>query len=148
MDPRPDARRTLALIAHDSCKTDLVEWARFNRAELATHRLVATATTGALLAQEVDLPVERVHSGPHGGDLQIGALIVESIVDVLVFLWDPLEAQPHDPDVRALLRVAVVWNVRVACNRATADFLVSSPLLESGYRPLAKLGPSPGVAAV
>ncbi len=128
-------RKTIALIAHDNCKVDLIEWAEFNRDQLASHRLVATGTTGALLEFELGLQVDRVQSGPLGGDLQIGALLTEGAVDALVFFWDPLEAQPHDPDVRALLRVAVVWNVPVACNHATADFLVSSPLLASSYQP-------------
>lgn len=128
------ARKTIALIAHDSCKADLLEWAEFNREQLAHHRLVATGTTGTLLEHELGLQVERVKSGPLGGDLQIGARIAEGTVDLLVFLWDPLEMQPHDPDVRALLRIAVVWNLPVACTRATADFLVSSPLMSGPYQ--------------
>lgn len=127
--------RTIALIAHDNCKPDLVEWAEYNRTALAAHRLVATGTTGALLEHELGLPVQQMHSGPLGGDMQTGALIAEGHVDLLVFFWDPLEPQPHDPDVRALLRVAVLWNIPIACNRATADFVMSSPLLASGYRP-------------
>lgn len=131
----PSGAKTIALIAHDNCKTDLVEWGAFNRTALATHRLVATGATGALLERELGLNVQRVQSGPFGGDMQIGALITEGVVDMLIFFWDPLEPQPHDPDVRALLRVGVVWNIPVACNRTTADFLVSSPLLPSAYRP-------------
>lgn len=126
--------RSIALVAHDNCKADLVEWAEFNRRHLAVRRLVATGTTGSILEHEVGLSVERVQSGPLGGDMQIGAMITAGDVDMLIFFWDPLEAQPHDPDVRALLRVAAVWNIPVACNRATADFLVSSPLMTAAYR--------------
>lgn len=129
----PRARKRIALVAHDHKKEDLLAWARFNRRTLAEHELVATGTTGALIGAELDLDVALVHSGPFGGDLQIGASIVEGDVDLLLFFWDPLEPQPHDPDVRALLRIAVVWNIPVACNRATADFLISSPLLGSQY---------------
>jgi methylglyoxal synthase len=126
--------RVIALIAHDNCKVDLIEWALFNRDALTGRRLIATGTTGTLLEHEVGLAVERVHSGPLGGDLQIGALLAEGEIDMLIFFWDPLEPQPHDPDVRALLRIAVVWNVPVACNRATADFLLSSRLLDGSYQ--------------
>lgn len=123
--PRP---RRIALVAHDNRKKDLLEWAAFNVATLMRHRLVATGTTGSLLHDELELAVERVESGPLGGDLQIGAQIVEGSIDMLVFFWDPLEPQPHDPDVKALLRVAVLRDVPTACNRSTADFLISSPL--------------------
>lgn len=119
----------IALIAHDGCKRDMVDWARFNRDILAEHRLYATGTTGGLLIDEVGLEVTRFRSGPHGGDQQIGSRIAEGEVGLLVFFWDPLSAQPHEPDVRALLRLAVLANVPVACNRATADFVISSPLL-------------------
>jgi methylglyoxal synthase len=121
--------RGIALIAHDSCKPDMVDWARFNRAILREHRLYATGTTGGLLVDEVGLDITRFRSGPHGGDQQIGSRIAEGEVDLLVFLWDPLAAQPHEPDVRALLRLAVLANIPVACNRATANFIISSPLL-------------------
>ena len=135
MEAKRTAAKTIALIAHDNCKVELVEWAEFNRAALVEHRLVATGTTGTLLAYELGLDVTCVQSGPLGGDLQIGAQLTEGDIDVLIFFWDPLEPQPHDPDVRALLRIAVVWNVPVACNRATADFIVSAPLLASSYPP-------------
>ena len=124
----PDVRR-IALVAHDNRKQDMLEWAAYNRVTLARHELIATATTGRLLADELGLPVTRLLSGPFGGDQQIGARIAEGQVDLLVFMWDPLAPHPHDPDVKALLRVAVVWNIPVACNRASADFMVSSPLL-------------------
>ncbi|HEV7711687.1 MAG TPA: methylglyoxal synthase [Asanoa sp.] len=121
--------RGIALVAHDSCKQDMVDWARFNRRTLSTHRLFATGTTGGLLVDQVQLSVTRLRSGPHGGDQQIGSRIAEGDVDLLIFFWDPLTAQPHEPDVRALLRLAVLSNIPVACNRATADFVISSPLL-------------------
>ena len=127
------ARRRIALIAHDNRKADLLEWARYNRLSLVGHDLLATGTTGKLISEELDLDVTTVESGPLGGDMQIGAMITEGAVDMLVFFWDPLEPQPHDPDVKALLRVAVVWNIPVACNRASADFLISSPLMTEPY---------------
>jgi methylglyoxal synthase len=126
-------RREIALIAHDNKKANLIEWARYNRALLESHDLIATGTTGLLLGEELGLDVTCVLSGPLGGDQQIGARIAEGSVDLLIFFWDPLEPQPHDPDVKALLRLAVVWNVPVACNRSSADFLISSPLLTDGY---------------
>jgi methylglyoxal synthase len=123
----------IALIAHDNKKADIADWARFNRAVLAQHDLVATGTTGELLIRELGLEVTCLRSGPLGGDQQIGARIAEGNVDLLIFFWDPLEPQPHDPDVKALLRLAVLWNIPVACNRASADFLISSPLLGRAY---------------
>lgn len=131
--PENRVRRTIALIAHDNKKGDLADWARFNRAELAQHDLVATGTTGRLLTDDLDLPVTCLRSGPLGGDQQIGARIAEGDVDILIFFWDPLEPHPHDPDVKALLRLAVAWNIPVACNRASADFVISSPLFARRY---------------
>jgi methylglyoxal synthase len=130
---RMSSQKRIALIAHDSRKEDLLEWVGYNRAVLCEHQLVATGTTGALVEARWDLPVTRFKSGPLGGDQQIGALIAEGELDVLVFFWDPLEPQPHEPDVRALLRIAVVYNIPVACNRATADFIVASPLIHGEY---------------
>lgn len=123
----------IGLVAHDHKKRDLVEWARYNLAFLARHELWATGTTGTLLERELDRPVQKLQSGPLGGDQQMGALIAEGRIDFLVFFSDPLEPQPHDPDVKALLRLAVVWNIPIACNRASADLMVSSPLLEGSY---------------
>ncbi|MHB8628069.1 MAG: methylglyoxal synthase [Aggregatilineales bacterium] len=125
--------KRIALIAHDNKKRDLVEWARFNLALLTKHELFATGTTGTLIEQELGLEVTKLRSGPLGGDQQIGAKIVEGEIDFLVFFWDPLESQPHDPDVKALLRIAVVWNIPAACNRASADFMIASTLMDESY---------------
>jgi methylglyoxal synthase len=127
------SRKRIVLIAHDNRKADMLEWARYNRHTLATHELYATGTTGAVVASELDLPITRFLSGPLGGDQQVGAAIAEGRVDFVVFFWDPLEPQPHDVDVKALLRIAVVYNVPMACNRATADFVLSSPLMSQVY---------------
>ena len=131
LDLKP--RKRIGLVAHDNKKHDLVEWARFNRGMLARHDLVATGTTGVVLGRELDLPVTCLQSGPLGGDLQIGAMIADGTIDFLVFFWDPLEPQPHDTDVKSLLRIAVVWNIPVACDRASADFMISSPLMTGSY---------------
>jgi len=130
-------RRQIALVAHDNKKHDMLEWAAYNRDVLSSHELIATATTGRLLATELGLQVTCLRSGPFGGDQQIGARVAEGEIDLLVFLWDPLEPHPHDPDVKALLRLAVVWNIPVACNRASADFMISSPMLGSTPEELA-----------
>ena len=132
--PLISARKRVVLIAHDNRKADMLEWARFNRDTLAEHELYATGTTGGLVAQELGLPVTRFLSGPLGGDQQVGAAIAENRVDFVVFFWDPLQPQPHDVDVKALLRIAVVCNVPIACNRATADFVLSSPLMSTEYQ--------------
>jgi methylglyoxal synthase len=126
-------RKKVGLVAHDNKKRDLIDWVTFNRRLLAQHELVATGTTGAMLEDVVGTGIRKLQSGPLGGDQQLGALIAEGEIDFLVFFWDPLEPQPHDPDVKALLRIAVVWNIPIACNRASADFMISSPLMTSDY---------------
>ncbi len=127
-------RKAIALVAHDNKKADLLEWARYNRGSLEQHDLYATGTTGKMLSEAlVELKVKRLLSGPLGGDQQIGAMIAAGELDALVFFWDPLEPQPHDPDVKALLRIAVLYNIPTACNRASADFVISSPLILEEY---------------
>jgi methylglyoxal synthase len=128
-------RKTIALVAHDSKKQDLLEWVKYNKTLLKEHELYATGTTGRLVEQELGVEVHKLQSGPLGGDQQIGAKIAEGAIDLLVFFWDPMSTQAHDTDVKALLRIAVVWNVPIACNRASADFMISSPLLSETYQP-------------
>ena len=132
-----NTKRHIALVAHDNMKAALIEWALYNKGTLSRHDLNATGTTGTLLEEALSMPVYKFKSGPLGGDQQIGAKIAEGEIDMLIFFWDPLEPQPHDPDVKALLRLAVAWNVPTACNRATADHIISSPLVKSNYQPMA-----------
>jgi methylglyoxal synthase len=125
--------KKIALIAHDHKKRDLVDWAKFNRTLLAHHRIYATGTTGTLLEQELGFDITKLHSGPLGGDQQIGAKIADGEIDFMIFFSDPLESLSHDPDIKALLRMAIVWNIPIACNRASADFMISSPLMDGEY---------------
>jgi methylglyoxal synthase len=125
--------KNIVLIAHDNRKEDLLEWVSFNKGTLSKHHLSATGTTGKMIQERTQLPVYRFISGPLGGDQQIGSKIVEDGIDFMVFFWDPLTAQPHDPDVKALLRIAVLYNLPMACNRSSADFLISSPLMNAEY---------------
>jgi methylglyoxal synthase len=125
--------KKIALVAHDNKKADLLQWAKFNRDLLAHHQVFATGTTGIVLERELGFEIIKLQSGPLGGDQQIGSKIVGDEIDFLIFFWDPLEPQPHDPDVKALLRMAVVWNIPIACNRASADFMISSPLMDDEY---------------
>jgi methylglyoxal synthase len=123
----------IAVVAHDNKKADLVEWAKFNRQLLAHHEIYATGTTGDMLERELGFGVNKLQSGPLGGDQQVGAMIADGRINFLIFFWDPLEPMPHDPDVKALLRMAAVWNIPIACNRASADFMISSPLMDGEY---------------
>ena len=125
--------KKIALVAHDNKKKALLEWAKFNRDLLAHHELFATGTTGEMLEKELKVKITKLKSGPLGGDMQIGGKMADNEIDFMIFFWDPLEAQPHDPDVKALLRLAVVWNIPTACNRATADFMISSHLMDETY---------------
>jgi methylglyoxal synthase len=128
-----EPKKKIALIAHDARKQDLLDWVNYNREILEKHKLFGTGSTGKLVAEETGLPVTRYKSGPLGGDQQIGSSIAEGVIDFLIFFWDPLEPQPHDPDIKALLRLAVLYNIPTASNRATADFLISSPYMGDRY---------------
>jgi methylglyoxal synthase len=133
-------KKNIALIAHDNKKPNLLDWVVSNRDILVAHNLHATGSTGAMLIEKTGLPITTYSSGPLGGDQQIGAKITEGKIDFLVFFWDPLQPHPHDPDVKALLRIAVVWNIPIACDRASADFMISSPLMAQRYERSLALG--------
>ncbi|UAY51926.1 methylglyoxal synthase [Ferruginibacter albus] len=126
-------RKRIALVAHDHMKKDIIDWAIHNKVTLAKHELFSTGTTGKMIEEALDRPVKKLLSGPLGGDQQIGAMIAEGELDILIFFWDPMEAQPHDSDVKALLRLGVAWNILLACDRATADFILTSPLMSGEY---------------
>ncbi len=128
------AIKSISLVAHDNMKVELINWCKQYQQALSPHTLYATGTTGLHIEKNTELKVNKLISGPLGGDQQIGALITEQKIDIMIFFWDPLEAQPHDPDVKALLRLAAVWNIPVACNRATADLLITSPLFSGVYQ--------------
>jgi methylglyoxal synthase len=141
--------KNIALVAHDNRKHDLVEWVEWNAAILLKHTLTCTGTTGLLVEQAIlektpkggipkGFSIKKLRSGPLGGDQQLGALITEGLIDLVIFFWDPMEPHPHDVDVKALLRIAVLYNIPIACNRSTADFMISSPLLDAEYRPIVK----------
>ena len=132
------ATKRIALVAHDERKKDLLEWVQYNAEKLAGHKIWATGTTGSVIAEQCNLNVTRLKSGPLGGDQQLGAMIANGELDILVFFWDPMTAQPHDVDVKALLRMSVLYNVAIACNRSTADFMISSELFNKDYEPALK----------
>lgn len=129
-----ETTKRIALVAHDKRKEELLAWAKRNRELLAQHSLVATGTTGKIIEDELKLPVEKLITGPLGGDQQLGAMIAKGEMDLVIFFWDPLEAQPHDSDVKALIRLAVAWNIIIACNITTADFVLASPLMKKPYQ--------------
>jgi len=126
-------KKKIALVAHDNKKVEMLEWAKFNKDLLAQHKIFATGTTGRLLEEVLGIKVNKLQSGPLGGDQQIGAMIVGGEIDFMIFFWDPLEPMSHDTDIKALLRMAAVWNIPIACNRSTADFMISSPLMDEDY---------------
>lgn len=142
--------KNIALVAHDNRKKDLVEWVEWNYQVLLKHSLICTGTTGLMIEKVIDeklaeekseiksVDIKKLKSGPLGGDQQLGALITQGEIDVLIFFWDPMQPQPHDVDVKALLRIAVVYNIPVACNRSSADFMISSPLIQEDYEPKLK----------
>jgi methylglyoxal synthase len=139
-------KKTIALVAHDNRKKDIIEWVDFNHKTLIKHNLVCTGTTGRLIEECLqkrlsadefkNITMTRLKSGPLGGDQQLGAMIVEGKIDVLIFLWDPMQPQPHDVDVKALLRISSLYNIPTACNRSTADFVISSSIMERSYKPV------------
>ncbi|MDQ3966121.1 MAG: methylglyoxal synthase [Actinomycetota bacterium] len=131
-----EKKKRIALVAHDNTKPDLLEWAKDNKDRLAHHELFATGSTGKLLEEELNVQIHKLTSGPLGGDQQIGARISQGEIDFLIFFWDPLEPLPHDPDVKALLRMAVLWNIPLACDKASADFIITSPLMDREYQRL------------
>jgi methylglyoxal synthase len=144
-----DAQKRIALVAHDNRKKDLVEWVEWNWEKLSKHKMVCTGTTGLLveeamirkMSQKKDLhrvEISKLKSGPLGGDQQLGAMIAEGKIDMMIFLWDPMQPQPHDVDVKALLRITALYNIPTACNRSTADFLISSTLFNEKYKPIIK----------
>ena len=130
---RLNKRKRISLVAHDHKKADLIDWALYNKGVLSKHELISTGTTGSLLEEALDRPVKKLMSGPLGGDQQIGSMIAGGEIDIMIFFWDPMEAQPHDSDVKALQRLCVAWNIPLACDRATADFIVTSPFMHEEY---------------
>jgi methylglyoxal synthase len=134
MSEHINKKKRIALVAHDKKKADLIDWAYYNRNLLSEHQLVATGTTGNLLEKKLNTPVQKLLSGPLGGDQQIGAMIAEGKLDIIIFFWDPMESHAHDSDVKAMIRLAVTWNIIIACNRTTADFILTSPLMQQDYR--------------